>query len=173
MIQMIVLSEDVRDYYKLIQNALHVLQYRDNYCYFYGAKGQRLTDEVMDALIGAEPAYFRQYDALTLNAIKNYSRGKIGLDCSGFITYISGVQGYSVSLIESCPVKTTPDLGVEGSLLFTTKGGVGRHVGIDIGYGFFLHFPKEMRTCELGRIKDYVWEVSGQLKGIDYKGAKS
>lgn len=160
-------------YYELIQNALSVLQYKDRYCYFYGAKGQVLTDAVMDALIGAELAYFSQYTKEQIAAIKNYSRGKIGLDCSGFITYISGLSGYSVSLYERCPVKTTPSAGVEGSLLFTTKGGVGRHVGLDIGYGFFLHFPKEMRTCELGRIKDYVWEKSGQLEGINYKGAKS
>lgn len=162
----------MKTYYKVIQKALNVMYHRSEYAYFYGAKGQKLTDEVMDALINAEPVYFSQYSPQELNAIKAFSRNKVGLDCSGFITYISDEVGYSVSLYENCKVKTTPFLGVEGSLLFTTKGGVGRHVGIDIGYGYFLHFPKEGRTCELGKISDYGWEKSGQLEHIDYTGAK-
>lgn len=159
-------------YYQVIQNALQILYTKNQYAYFYGAKGQLLTEATMNALIQAEPNYFSQYTKQQLEDIKNFSRGKIGLDCSGFVSYISGEEGYSISLYEHCKVKTTPQLGVEGSLLFTTKGGVGRHVGIDIGYGFFLHFPKEGRTCELGRIRDYVWEHSGQLSTIDYTGAK-
>lgn len=159
-------------YYQLIQNALNILQHRDSYAYFYGSKGQILTDDVMNTLISLEAGYFSQYSKTEIAHIKNYSRSKIGLDCSGFITDISGIKGYSVSMYENCPVKTTPKNGVEGSLLFTTFGGVGRHVGIDIGYGYFLHFPKELRTCELGRISEYPWEHSGQLLGIDYTGAK-
>lgn len=160
------------NYYKLIQNALSVLNEKDRYAYFYGAKGQILTDDVMDTLIRLETGYFSRYDENTLNQIKDYSRNKIGLDCSGFITDISGIVGYSIGMYEKCPIKTTPRLGVEGSLLFTTFNNTGRHVGIDIGYGYFLHFPKELHSCEIGKISEYPWEHSGTLEGIDYTNAK-
>lgn len=159
-------------YYKLIQNALSVLNDKDRYAYFYGAKGQLLTDEVMDTLIRLESNYFSKYSRSQLIEIRNFSRNKIGLDCSGYITEISGIVGYSIGMYENCPIKTTPRMGVEGSLLFTTFGGKGRHVGLDIGYGFFLHFPKELHSCEIGKISNYPWEHSGQLSGIDYTGAK-
>lgn len=160
-------------YYQVIQNALDMYYHKDYYAYFYGAKGQRLTDSTMDYLIQAEPDYFKQYSAQQITDIKNYSRNKIGIDCSGFINLVSGVTGYSSLLYETAPVKTTPKNGVEGSILYTTFGGTGRHIGLDIGYGYFLHSPKEGRTIELGKISEYAWEQSGQLVTIDYTGSKA
>ena len=104
-------------YYEVIKKALFMFYHRDEYAYFYGAKGQVLTDD------GAE--------------------------------------------------KTTPLLGTEGNGLYTSFGGEGRHVGIDIGYGFFLHMPKEGHTIELGRIAEYDWEHSFHFANINYEGAKA
>ena len=45
-------------YYEVIKKALNMFYHRDEYAYFYGAKGQVLTDEVMNTLISLEPEYF-------------------------------------------------------------------------------------------------------------------
>ena len=157
-------------YYDVIKNALQMFNDRYKYAYFYGAKGQRLTNATMDALIASEPAYWQKYSKSEIASIKNWSLNKIGYDCSGFINAITGQYNYSTGYYDSCPVKTTPRDGVEGSCLYTTFGGTGRHIGIDIGKGFFLHMAKEDQSVTFGKISDYAWEKSGQIKGIDYKG---
>ena len=158
-------------YYDVIKNAMNMYNDRHKYAYFYGAKGQRLTNNVMDSLIAAEPKYFSRYSTNEIATIKNFSLGKIGFDCSGFINAITGQYNYSTGYFEDCPVKTTPKDGVEGSCLYTTFGGTGRHIGIDIGKGFFLHMAKEGQSITFGKISDYTWEKSGQIKNVDYKGA--
>lgn len=162
-----------KTYYQVIQNALDIMQNRDNYAYWYGAKGQVLTRELMDALIACEPAYFSKYTPTRLAALKNWSLGKIGLDCSGFINACTGQKSYSTAYYTDTLNKTTPEKGTEGNLLYTTWSGKGRHVGLDIGYGYALEFAKEGESCILTRIKDRGWEHSGQIKGIDYTGAKN
>ena len=157
-------------YYNVIKNAMQMFNDKYKYAYFYGAKGQRLTNATMDALITAEPNYFNRYNVDEIAQIKNYSLNKIGYDCSGFINAITGQYNYSTGYYDSCLIKTTPREGVEGSCLYTTFGGTGRHIGIDIGKGFFLHMAKEMQTVTFGKISDYAWEKSGQIKDIDYKG---
>ena len=158
-------------YYDVIKNAMQMYNDRYKYAYFYGAKGQRLTNSVMDSLIAAEPKYFSKYSKSEIATIKNYSLNKIGYDCSGFINAITGQSSYSTGYFEDCPVKTTPKDGVEGSCLYTTFGCIGRHIGIDIGKGFFLHMAKEGQTVTFGKISDYNWEKSGQIKNVDYRGA--
>ena len=160
-------------YYEVIKKALRMLYESGKYAYFYGAKGQVLTDETMNALISAEPTYFAKYTTQQLEEIKAYSRGKIGYDCSGFVSAVVGVENYSTGHYHAGAEKTTPLLGTEGNGLYTTFGGKGRHVGIDIGYGFFLHMPSEMHTVTLGRIADYNWEHSFHFANVDYKGAKA
>lgn len=160
-------------YYNLIQNALAMLKDSYKYAYFYGAKGQKLTDGTMNALIEAEPNYFRRYTQSQIASIKNYSRGKTGYDCSGFVSKILGVNNYSTGHYSDTVNKTTPCEGTEGNLLYTTFNNTGRHIGIDIGYGYFLHMAREGCSVELGKISDYVWENSGQAKDVDYTGAKN
>lgn len=160
-------------YYQLIQNALSMMKDNYKYAYFYGAKGQKLTDVTMDVLIEAEPKYFSKYSPSEIAAIKNYSRNKIGYDCSGFVSKLLGANNYSTGHYNDTVNKTTPSKGTEGNLLYTTFNNTGRHIGIDIGYGYFLHMAREMSTVELGKISDYAWEGSGQAKGVDYTGAKN
>lgn len=163
----------MKTYYEVIQNALNILLHKDEYCYFYAAKGQIMTDDLMAALINCEPNYWKRYSPEKIEEIKNYSRGKIGIDCSGFINLCTGQESYSTAYYEKTLNKTTPALGTEGNLLYTTFGGSGRHVGLDIGYGYSLSFEREMETCKLGKISAYRWETSGQISGIDYTGAKN
>lgn len=160
-------------YYEVIQNALQMFYEKYKYCYFYGAKGQKMTEETMNSLISAEPAYFSKYTTQELAEIKNYSRGKIGMDCSGFVSAVLSQSNYSTGYFNASNVHTIPKNGKEGSGLYTTFSNTGRHIGIDIGYGYFLHCPKEMHTIELGKISDYSWEDSFEFEGIAYEGAKS
>lgn len=160
-------------YYEIIQKALDMFVHKYKYCYFYGAKGQTMTEETMNALISAEPSYFSKYTTQELSAIKNYSRGKIGYDCSGFVSAVVGVENYSAGHYHDGAEKTAPKTGTEGNGLYTTFGGTGRHVGIDIGYGYFLHCAKEMNSIEIGKISEYSWERSFHFANIDYKGAKA
>lgn len=57
-------------YYEVIKKALFMFYHRDEYAYFYGAKGQVLTDDVMNTLISLEPAYFQNTQHRSLQHIK-------------------------------------------------------------------------------------------------------
>ena len=144
---------------------------RDAYAYFYGAKGQVLTDQVMTNLWNAEPAYFRRYTAEQKKQIFNNSRGKIGSDCSGFACKVTGETGYSASIYAKRTVETSLAEGVAGQFLYTTWGGAGRHIGIDAGMGFCLDMGYESTdenvrlhrdSVHLYKIGDVAWEHSFQ-----------
>ena len=155
--------------YDVISRAVEFYKNRDKYIYFYGAKGQVLTDEVMDNLINAEPNYFKnRYDKTAMEYIRKVSRGKIGYDCSGFVSAVIGVSNYSTGHYSDTVNKTTPVKGYGGNLLYTTHNGLGRHVGIDIGAGRFLEMRREGHSIELGNIKEADWEYSGSFKTVDY-----
>lgn len=153
---------------EVIKKALSILATKENYAYFYGAKGIKLTDANMDYLIKTEPNHFARYSAEDLQRIKDYSRNKIGYDCSGFITAITGTVGNSTTQWSKCVKNASPALGFAGSILW--KPG---HIGIDIGYGKFLHFPSEGHTCEMGTIAEFPWEASGEMTNINYWGASN
>lgn len=151
------------------KNALRMYVHRDHYAYFYGAKGEVLTDATMNRLIMSYPTHFAQYTKEQLDAIRKYSNGKIGYDCSGFITAVSDIPGSSSMQFSTChDVTDNLASGPAGSLLYRPG-----HIGLDFGYGFFLHMPKEGRTIELGKISEYVWEKTGQSTYINMEGSDS
>lgn len=152
----------------VVGNAIDIYENREGYCYFYGAKGQVLTDTVMAALIAASPEYFKKFSKEHLQVIIEYSRNKIGIDCSGFINLCCEQYNWSTGYWSDSVNKTTPQLGTWGNILYTTHGGTGRHIGLDVGEGKFLHSPSEGRSIELGIIREYDWEGSGQIKGVSY-----
>lgn len=152
----------------VVKGALNLLYTRDDIAYFYGAKGQRLTDDVMNILWNSYPGYFCKYNDDQKQYIFDYSRNKIGGDCSWLTGTLFGDMTYSGAQREHCSAITTPKDGVAGSLLY--KPG---HVGVDIGYGYFIHLPEEGRTVELGKISDYNWTESGRHKNVDYMGASN
>lgn len=154
---------------EVVKKALDVYLHRDKYAYFYGAKGQVMTENTMNALIAAEPAFFGKYTTAQLRQFKDFARGKIGYDCSGFVALCTGINTWSGGLWERCYDKT-PDIyqGVAGSLLYMPG-----HVGLDIGYGFGLDFPRMGSTCELFRHLEGTrgWTGCGKLEGVAYDGA--
>ena len=156
---------------QVIKNGLKIYYEREKYAYFYDAKGIVLTDSAMDYLIGAHPEHFGKYTPEQLVQIKDFSRGKIGYDCTGFIYAVTeGMVGGSANgIYKNAPVKYPNSIdNPAGSMLH--KNG---HAALDIGYGFFLHFRNEGSSCELGWSRDYNWENACQLVGVDYKGADS
>lgn len=153
------------------------------YVYFYGAKCIRLGDDNMDYLIKAEPAYFSRYTAEEIRQIKNNSRGKIGVDCSGFVGWVcTGDKQWSTGQINNCSKYTSVKDGNTGSILYTTWGGKGRHIGIDIGNGYCLQAGYESTDANvkagragifLSSVFDTAWEKSGESNAVNYSGAHS
>lgn len=172
-------------YMDIVNAAKALYDQRDKYCYFYGAKGQVLTDSVMNALWNAEPGYFARYDAATKVAIFNYSRGKIGLDCSAFVCLVlqnaglinRGQWTYSTALIGKCTNVTNNPASASspaGSVLYSTFHNSGRHTGIDGGAGVFYDIASEMGTINKRSIAQWgKWEKAGRWPGVDYSGAFS
>lgn len=155
--------------YMILRNAFKLYVNRERYAYFYGAKNVTLTEGVMNDLINTYwKIHFWRYTPDELRAIRDYSRGKIGLDCSGFITLISNVTGNSLMQYNSCPVKMTIEAGKAGSLLYKTG-----HVGLDIGYGYCMHIPIEKHTFEIAKIQAIGFTASGELPGYDYSEANN
>jgi len=146
-----------------IARARQLWSERDDIAYLYGAKGQRCTEAIFEQLWNAEPSYFKKYNSNQKAQIKAFCMGKRLMDCSGFINECVGDFKYSTAYIESCVNVTSPDKTKDGDLLYTTFGGKGRHIGIDLGHGFFMHCPSEMHSIEIGVIADYPWEKGGTL----------
>lgn len=164
----------MRKWDDVIKDALCKYLHRDEYAYFYGAKGQKLTWAVMENLWNTYyNSYFKErYSEKDKADIFSFSCGKIGYDCSGFITAITGCSADSYSIFAKCTGKST-DLskGVAGSLLWKPS-----HIGIDIGYGYYLHMGREKFSVELGRLNEKTvdWQKCGQLTSyIDYEGSNN
>ena len=154
----------------VIKDALYYLLHKDEYAYFYGAKGQKLTEAEMERLINEEPEYWKRYDADTIKKIKRFSKNKTGFDCSGYIARVTGCNTYSGAIWSRCSKKTKNLYEGPAASILWRPG----HVALDIGYGYFLHFPSELHSCEIGRISEMpdFFEGSGQLVTyINYDGA--
>lgn len=151
--------------------------------YIYGAKGQVMTDELLDYFLSQER--YKSFTAAELKQIRKNSKGKRAFDCSGFVGYISNDPVYSAAQMEHCYNKTV-DLatGPAGSKLYTSYNGTGRHIGLDIGYGYCIHIAWESTDAAIkegraGVVVDKInggripWEVTGMAFGINYTGADS
>lgn len=169
---------------KVVQDGLYMMQNRHKYCYIYGAKGQYLNSYAqIDALMAAEPKYFARYSAAEKEQIKRNSIKKYAFDCSGFTAHCTGDKGYSTAQFNNSHDKTAHlEKGPAGSLLYTTYGGQGRHIGLDMGFGFVLDMAYESTDANIAAHKDSVrlykrtdnfipWEWSAQSNAVDYTGA--
>ncbi len=155
--------------YMILRNAFKLYVNRDKYAYFYGAKYELLTDKLMNELINIYwKEHFSRYSKEELEGIRNYSRGKIGMDCSAFITQISRLQGNSQMQYNATVNKTRVEDGKAGTLLYKTG-----HVGIDIGYGYCMHIPIEKHTLEIAKIQAIGFTNSGEIPDYDYSEANN
>lgn len=150
-----------------IKKAWDVYFNKEKYAYLMGAKGVVIKNrKQFDEIVSWSPEHFKRYSEQELYEIYCYCLGKTCFDCSGFIYYLTGDYNYSAVQWSHCTPNASLAEGVAGSLLY--KPG---HIGIDIGYGNFMHFPIEKHTIEIGKIKDYSWKNSGLHKNIDYTGS--
>lgn len=174
----------MRTWDEAVKKALKAYAHRDQYVYLYGTKGVKLTRAIIEQYFAMEPGHFAKYTPEQKEQIIRNSVGKIGYDCSGFVGWLcTGDQRYSLGQLENSHDKTR-DLaaGPAGSILVTTFGGTGRHIGLDIGYGFCCDMGYEStdENIALGRasvrffnIHEGIcpWEWSAQSNVIDYTGA--
>ncbi len=148
----------------VVKNAMAIFYHRDRFTYCLSGDGQK-ADEFQ-----YNYDYYKSYhnNKSFAHWLRDGASGKYVFDCGGFVTAVTGMNIYLTSsdLRGKGLHRTTPEKGVAGSMLW--KAG---HVGIDIGYGYFLHFPDYDHTCELGKISQYDWKESYQLPGIDYAGS--
>lgn len=167
---------------EVVNNAYKAYSERKKYVYFYGAKGQVMTEARMDALINASPSYFARYSAEEIAQIKRNSLNKIGIDCSGFTGWIcTGDKTYSTGQYSHRRSRTQDiKAGKIGSLVYTTFNGTGRHIGIDVGNGYVMDIGTESTDANIanGRAgirlwkNDVVaWEWSFESTYVDYTGA--
>lgn len=152
-----------------VKNAFRMYEERDRYAYWYDAKGIILTDEAMDYLVSIHPEHFSRWSKAELDALKAYSRGRIGYDCSGFIWAVTGglIGGSADSIMKGCPKTWENSLDNWAGTLLHKPG----HVALDIGYGRFFHCPIEGHTIELGWSRQYDWTDAGTIPFVDYTGA--
>lgn len=155
-----------------------------DYVYIYGAKNVRLTSEAqIRHYFAMEPAYFARYSESEKSQIVRNSLGHIAADCSGFTGWVcTGDKQYSFGQINNCYKYNSLAAGPSGSVVFTTWGGQGRHIGLDSGNGWVLHIGYESTDANIaaGRagivfepIVNRAWERSGQSNVLDYSGAYS
>lgn len=150
--------------YDIVKNALNWYMERDNVAYFMGAKGEVLTDARMDELIRWYPDHFAQYDADKIKKIKQFSRGKIGFDCSGLVSKCVGLSGLSSwTLWDKTTNRTTVKNCKAGSLLWRPG-----HIGIDIGYGYCIDIPIEGQTIRIIKNTSSSFTNGGEFIGADY-----
>lgn len=132
--------------------------------YFMGSKGEILTDQRMDDLIKWYPDHFSQYSAEQLKKIKNYSRGKIGFDCSGLVSKCVGLTGLSSwTLWDKTKNRTSVKECKAGSLLWRPG-----HIGVDIGLGFCIDIPIEGQTIRIQRNAESSFQYGGEFVDADY-----
>lgn len=149
----------------ILKRAFELYTQRDSITYFMGAKMQVLTDELMDELIKSYwDAHFKRYTEAELKKIKDYSRGFIGTDCSGFVgECVRDKWLYSGALWERCINKTTVKDCKAGSILYRVG-----HVGLDIGYGYQMDIPIEMQTIRITKNTLPGFTGGGEWKYCDY-----
>lgn len=154
-----------------------------DYVYLYGAKNVRLTSEAqIREYFRMEPAYYSRYSEEEKRQIIKNSLYHVATDCSGFVAHCTGDAQWSWGQINNCYKYNSLAAGPPASILFTTFGNTGRHVGIDAANGMALHIGAEstdanIRTGKAGIIFETIdsrpWERSGQSNVIDYTGAFS
>ena len=170
-----------------IKCALRAYTRREQYCYLYGAKAVLIRSRSdVEQYFQASPEYYARYTSEEREQIIKNSLGKIACDCSGYVGWIcTGDRQYSTGQFANSSFQTE-DLGagVAGSCLYTTYGGKGRHIGIDIGYGYCCDMAYESTDnnleegkagIRLFRIQDNIvdWEWSFQSNLIDYAEASA
>ena len=149
----------------ILKKAYDLFSRRDDIAYFMGAKVEVLTDALMNDLIKQYwDVHFQRYSQEELKRIKDWSRGKLGMDCSGFVGYCVGDKWkYSGALWEHCVNKTTVQDCKAGSILYRIG-----HVGLDLGYGYQMDIPIELQSLRICKNTLPGYTGGGEWEKADY-----
>ena len=163
-----------------VKAAFSALYDRDRYTYFYGAKGQVLTEQMMNYFWNAEPGHFGKYTAAEKEQIYKNSLGKLGYDCSGFTGWIcTGDKRYSTGQVQNAK-RDDLNSPLAGDLLYTTFNGAGRHIGLYVGNGFCAHMGAESTDAAIKEKRAGIrfepidiigWEGAYSSNVLDYTGS--
>lgn len=169
---------------EVISYGLYLYTQRDNITYCLGCSGEVVgrdkivenqfkyyydhgwKDKIGNGLIGWN-SKMNASQAWNLWAAAN--KGKMAMDCSGFIDMCLGYFGnhkYTSSSFGSMPKFLSVSQGYAGGILW--KEG---HVGLDIGYGYELEIGAYNQTLQLNNIGTKSFTQSIRCTEIDYKGA--
>lgn len=147
---------------EVIKRALGIFYKRDLYTYALGAQGETIEQYIASGKL----SYYYPNVPNTVQGFRdNFSQTAVFVyDCSGFVNYCIGKPRTFTSSEYFQRINSDRVQAPAGSVL--VKSG---HVGIDVGYGYMLHFPKEGHTCELVKSADASMEcaVTPNKLGID------
>lgn len=150
--------------YDIVKRALNWYQNREDVAYWMGAKGETLTMRRMQELVSAYSDYFSKYTPERLAELMAWSKGKIGFDCSGLVSVCAGLKGLSSwTLWDKTVNRTTVRNCKAGSFLWRPG-----HIGIDIGYGYFIDIAAEGQTVRLLPNSKGTFTNGGEYTGADY-----
>ena len=163
---------------------------RDRFAYLFGANGEcpktfAEAQALVNELWSMYPDHFQKYvidKGHTKTELIWHIVGKICLDCSAFICYVTQCEASdiyhlkvvtdmnSATLHNSCTIHTSLQAGLWGSLLW--KNG---HVALDVGNGLAIDFAAEFVDCREYRFIDpdtSTWFAdSSPMPWVDYKGS--
>lgn len=133
--------------------------------YLWGADGQIVTKELIETLkkrFGAD--YYKDVDLATVE-------GRIGADCSGFLTALSGIDTTAAGYYEKCKVKgKAADLPANKvCLLFRQEKENIVHVAVYTGDG---RLTEMWDGCEQREFKPSQWTFYGISDWIEQKEEK-
>lgn len=150
--------------YDIVKTALNWYQERDSVAYWMGAKGEVLTNKRMDELVKWNPEYFKKYTPERLAELKKWSLGKVGFDCSGLVSVCAGLKGLSSWTLWDRTVNRTSVRECKAGSFLWRPG----HIGIDIGYGYFIDIAAEGQTVRLLPNSKGTFTNGGEYNGADY-----
>lgn len=148
--------------HEIAKNALRFYVHRNNYAYLYGTDGQVGSDELVDKMVRRHTKHFERYSHTDIQALKEYVRGKICFDCSGFVHTLFGAPDRNAfGIISECETTYQIPEQVTQSPEATVLWKPG-HIGVDTGHGTFVHISTEFDTFKFGIIREYDWVKAGE-----------
>lgn len=145
---------------------------KDGYVYVYGYKGTKVTKAGVSNLARMYPSVFTSsIKSMAMNKV-----GKIGIDCSGFVSKATGTNhGGSTGIKDSFKVchKVSNDSHVVDGMGIWHQGHIALiHVN-DEGKAYIYEARSTAKDCTIStweeRAKDFTYY--GKIDGVDYNGA--
>ena len=144
---------------------------RAPYAYLYGGDGRVADAKYVRSLVKQYgKAHFNalfKRTGKTVDDLIQHVEGKNVFDCSQAVVYWTDAPQdmNSTALINSCALIVPPANGLAGSVLW--KPG---HVALDVSCGMCVDFGEEFIDMRMYQLRKGLFEKSGQLPWVDYRG---